>query len=793
MRPEEQWPGREGDDNPRHGIASLTGRAPRLATQDGQRVLPGLPKPQPIDAEWTEIPLADGSVVIRMGGPELLNAGDDEDEQTGTYDADFYANLAEAMDEAELAEVAEELLEGIEADIQSRTVWMANYERGMVVLGLEQKQPKAEATGEGVSVVDHPLLLEATILYQSNASAELLPAAGPVKIDNGGHANAITDEDAKQLEKDMNQYLTVHRPEYVPDTERMIYQQGFGGLGVKKIFHCPLRRAPVSDAIAPGDFIVSNTATSLDNCGRKTHRIKMRPAVMKRMQYVGAYRDIDLQTPVEDITGIERKTAQVHGIKPNTDRQQDVDYTLYETVAEIDLPGDRHKERGKETGLPRPYIVTIEKDTRQILEIRRNWVDGDELFTERRRFSIYPFVPMFGFYPSGLLTILGNTTSALTAGWRIMLDKGMFSNFPGGMYAVNGDRQMDNNFRAAPGEFAKVDISGFDDIRKVVAPYPYTEPGAATQAFFEKVETTGQRVGGAASIPVAEGKADAPVGTVLAALEQTYKMLSAVHRRSHQGQAVEFQVLLELIREKPEDFVKYFERDGFWTVSRLMRAIDNWSLIPRADPNTPTQMHRLIKMMAVKQLQQLAPEQYDGRKVDELILRTIGIDDPQELMVPPAAPGAMPPDPTLAVAGIVAQTEALKAQSKERIEAGKGQLKMIELQTKQQTEVQKLENQRADIEAKLTIAREREAAATEREVFKAGVQMETQQADQAHQAETMMAGHQHEAEQASGDREFQHAQGEADREHQSTEGEASRKQAVQLAKMKPKPKPAGKK
>lgn len=770
-RPEEQWPGREGDDTPRHGIASLTARGPQLATDNGRRVLPGLPKPEPIDADWTEIPLADGSVVIRMGGPELLSAGDEEGDRAGTYDDEFYANLAERMDDADLAIVAEELLEGIEADIQSRAVWVANYERGMTILGLEQKAPKAEATGEGVSVVDHPLLLEATILYQSNASAELLPAAGPVKIDNGGQATAITDEDAKQLEKDMNQYLTVHRPEYVPDTERMIYQQGFGGLGVKKVFHCPLRRAPVSDAIAPGDFIVSNTATSLENCGRKTHRIKMRPAVMARMQYVGAYRDVDLQTPVEDITGIERKTAQVHGIKPTTDRQQDVDYTLYECSCEVDMPGDRHMERGKPTGLPRPYIVTVEKDTRQILEIRRNWVDGDELFTERRRFSIYPFVPMFGFYPSGLLTILGNTTSALTAGWRIMLDKGMFSNFPGGMYAVNGDRQMDNNFRAAPGEFVKVDISGFDDIRKVVAPYPYTEPGTSTQAFFQRVEETGQRVGGAASIPVAEGRADAPVGTVLAQLEQVYKMLSAVHRRSHQGQAVEFQILLELIREKPEDFVKYFERDGFWTVSRLMRAIDNWSLIPRADPNTPTQMHRLIKMMAVKQLQQLAPEQYDGRKVDELILRTIGIDDPQELMVPPAAPGAMPPDPTLAVANMVAQTEAMKAQSKERIELGKGQLKMLELQAKQQTEVERLQTEREKIDAQLTIAREREAAATEREVFKAGMQMEGQQLDQQHQAESA----------------------ERDREHQSIEGEASRKQAVQLAKMKPKPSPGGKK
>lgn len=786
MRPEEQWPGRDDDRQRQHGdLASLNARAPRLVVDNQSRNLPGLPQPQPIDAEWQEVPTEDGGVVIRMGGPELLEMDGEDEEQAGDYDAEFYKNLAEVMSDSDLALVAEELLDGIEADIQSRSVWMGNYERGMAILGLEQKAPKGEATGEGVSVVDHPLLLEATILHQSNASAELLPSAGPVKIDNSGQETAITDADADQLEKDMNRYLTVHRPEYYPDTERMLFQHGFGGMGIKKLFHCPLRRASVSDAVEPGDFIVSNNAKSIDNCERKTHRIKMRPALMKRMMFVGAYRDTDLVTPTDDLTLIERKTANIHGIQPNNTRQQDTEHTVYECCCEIDMPGDRHKERGETTGLPRPYIVTIDKDSRKVLEIRRNWVDGDDLFTERRRFVVYQYVPMFGFYASGLLTILGNTTSALTAGWRIMLDKGMFSNFPGGMYAKNGDRQLDNNFRAAPGEFVGVDIGGSDDIRKVVAPYPYTEPGPSTQAFFEHVETTGQRVGSTANIPVAEGKADAPVGTMLAALEQTAKMISAVHRRAHQAQSLEFQILLELIREKPEDFIKYFERDGFWTVQKLIQALDNYSLIPRADPNTPTQMHRLLKMMAVKQLEQLAPDRYNGQKVDELILRTLGIEDPEELFAPPAAPGQLPPDPTMAVAGMVAQTEQMKAQSKERIEQGKGQLKLVELQAKQQTEAQKLA-------AQAELQRQKDEAATERELLKGAMQAEQQGADQMHQAQ-----------QAGSDREFQHAQGavqrehdaeaaERDRAHQSSEGQASRQQAVQLAKMKPKPGGAGK-
>lgn len=768
MRAEDQWPGRDHDDAPDSGQAGLRGRAPRLEQRwsGDDRGTALTARPEPAQQDWQEIPTADGGVIIRFGGPELATLSNDDE----GYNEEFYDNLATSLDDSDLATIAEELLEGIEADIQSRNVWMANYERGMGILGIELKQPKAEATGEGVSVVDHPLLVEACILYQSNASAELLPAAGPVKIDNGGQETAITDEDAQQLEKDFNIYVTVKRPEYYPDTEQMLFQQGFSGMGFKKIFHCPLRRAPVSDTVAPGDMIVSNTSTSLENCGRKTHRIKMRPAVMKRMQFVGAYRDIDLVTPTDDTTLIERKTANIAGVKSTTDLTRDTDHTVYETCAELDLPGDRHVDRGRPTGLPRPYIVTMDKDSRQILEIRRNWVEGDELFTERRRYVAYRYVPMFGFYASGLLNILGNTNSALTAGWRIMLDKGMFSNFPGGMYLKNGSRQLDNNFRAAPGEFVPVDGNGTDDIRKVIAPYPYTEPGTASQQFFKEVADTGARVGGSASIPVAEGKADTPVGTMLAAIEQVSKMISAVHRRCHTAQALEFQIWLELIREKPEDFVKYFEKDGFWTVERLQRALDNHSLIPRADPNTPTQMHRLLKMMALKQLQQLSPDLYDLKKVDEMILRVLGFDDPQELFAPPAPPGQMPPDPSLAIATIVAQTETQKAQLKHQTDSQANQIKAAQLELQKMADEGKLGTEQQKIQTTLQIAGMKEEGAMNREVLKIGAGLETKGLEHQHQAE----------------------QSDADREHQSSEGEAGRQSAVQLAKMKPKPAPGGK-
>jgi hypothetical protein len=206
---------------------------------------------------------------------------------------------------------------------------------------------------------------------------------------------------------------------------------------------------------------------------------------------------------------------------------------------------------------------------------------------------------------------------------------------------------------------------------------------------------------------------------MLAALEQVSKMLSAVHRRSHQAQSVEFQVLLELIREKPEDFVKFFEKDGFWTVERLRRAMDNWALIPRADPNTPTQMHRIIKMMALKQLEQLSPDRYNGRAIDERILRVLGIDDPQELFAPPAAPGALPPDPTLAVAGIVRDTKMAEIQARQQAEAGKAQLKLVEIKSKEQIEAEKRAIDAQKIAATLALGSDKEEQTNVRTVYEA--------------------------------------------------------------------------
>lgn len=764
------WPRYNPDDDAVSPTAALTGRAAPLAADPSQetpfaRQRAAMPE---IEADYEEIETPDGGVIIRLGGVGLLETEEDGEDETEEDDG-FYDNLAETMSESDLAALAMEVLEGIDADIASMRKWMGDYTRGQSILGIEIKQPKADVSGEGVSQVDHPLLLDACIAFQSNARAEMLPASGPVKIDNSGRETAITDRQAEKLEQSMNEFLTVKSPEYVPDFDRMLFQWGFGGMAVRKIFHCPLRRRPVSDSIAPGDFIVSNDAKSLTDVGRKTHRSKMRQSVMKRMQYLGAYRDVELHLPSRDTTQVEQKTATIQGTTTTTSRVEDEEYTIYETCLDYDMPGDAHREKGKDTGLPRPYLVTIEKDTRTVLEVRRNWRKDDANFTERKRFVSYPFVPMFGFWATGLLGILANTTSALTAAWRIMLDSGMFANFPGGMYLKNGSRQADNNFRAGPGEFCPVDGGGTDDIRKVIAPYPYKEFGPAFPAFTKDISETGSRVGGTASIPVAEANATAPVGTMLAALEQVAKTVSAVHMRGYTSQAEEFQILIELIREDPESFVRVMEdSDNPWDAQELRDALNNYKLVPKANPNTPTHMHRLLKVQALKMMADGAPDRYDLNKVDEHCLQVLGFEDPQQFFKPPSAE-VVPSDPALAIAQMVKETEQLKVASKEKTEGQKAQLKLVELETKKQIEGEKVALGLQKIEADLEKAGLKENATTEREVFKAGVQLE----------------------QGEADRGFQYEQGERDREHQSTEGEASRKQAVQLAKMKPKPAPGG--
>jgi len=566
-----------------------------------------------------------GDITVSIdGGP--ISRADASNEPRGWYD-----NLAEEIDELEMSRIGEELLRGIDADIQTRSDWVEDRAQGLKLLGLKIELPGVQGTSdgapvEGMSKVRHPLLLEAVLRFQANARSELLPTDGPVKIrDDSNNSSDELDELANALEKDMNHYLTTVATEYYPDTDRMLFMVGFGGNGFKKVYFCPLRNRPVSESIDAEDLIVNNNATDLQSAKRITHRIMMRPSVVKRMQIIGAYRDIPLAEPqeVKLDAAKEEKNAQ-QGVSNTVMNHEDRDREIYECYCELDIKGFEHKWKGKPSGLEVPYRVTIDLSSRQILSIVRNYREDDDLPTAKRVFVKYPFVPGLGFYDIGLLHILGNTTNAVTAAWRELLDAGMFASFPGFLMADQGARQNTNIFRVPPGGSAMVKTNGMK-ISDAIMPLPYKEPSPALFQLAQNIAEYGQRVGGTAEMAVGEGRQDAPVGTTLAIIDQATKVMNSVHKRLHAAQADEFQLLVECFRENPESFWQRNKKPAYpWDQKTFEQAISNYYLIPQADPNTASQTQRMMKTVALIQLASQAPDMFDLNAVNRQAIRTIG-------------------------------------------------------------------------------------------------------------------------------------------------------------------------
>jgi len=587
----------------------------------------------------------DGSVTISMDGRPLSLA-------SSSTETKWFDNLAEKIPEGDLNFITEELLRGIDDDLNSRKDWIDARAQGVKLLGLTIEIPGISGASEGAPVegmskVRHPLLLEAVLRFQANARGELLPTDGPVKIRNDDN-NADLKEDmlANALEKDLNHYLTSTATEYYPDTDRMLLNLGFGGMTFKKVYFCPLRNRPVSETVDPDDLIVNNAATDLQNAKRVTHKMMMRPSTVKRMQILEVYRDIMLETPNEakgDALKREEKAQQ--GISQASTRPEDRDREIYECYCELDVPGFEHKFKGKASGLEIPYRVTIDVTSRQILSIVRNYNEEDKkLPTARATFVPYTFVPGFGFYAIGLLHILGNTTNAITAAWRELLDAGMYANFPGFLVAKNGTRQNTNIFRVPPGGGAQVDTGGMP-LKDSIMPLPYQQPSQALMQLVGDIATTGMRIGGTSEQQVGEGRADAPVGTTLALMEQATKVLDSVHKRVHAAQAAEFRLLVECFKENPESFWQRPGRSGHkWDEQTFLYAINNYELVPQADPNTASSGQRAMKIMGLKQLQAANPNLYDPLAIDTAALQVMGWSNPQQFLAPPAAQAAPPPE-----------------------------------------------------------------------------------------------------------------------------------------------------
>jgi hypothetical protein len=606
-----------------------------------------------------EIEYDDGSVVVDFAPPELSPEIDGK-----AHDA----NLAMKLPDYELNVIGEDLLEGIQSDEDSRSEWMATRAKGIDLLGVKLENPRSgtasSAPLEGMSVVRDPVLLEAVLRFQANAQGEMLPAAGPVKTVNYG-GTAETDALADALERDLNYYLTSVATEYYPDSRRMFFWTGFAGMAFKKVYRCPLRRRPVSESVDAADLIVSDTITDLRNAQRITHQITMRPSTMKRMQILGVYRDVSLVQPTLTPNPVQEKVNQVQGLSGVGQRPQDTPYTVYECYCELDLPGFEHTDAdGEKTGLPLPYRVVIEKDSRTILEIRRNWAEGDPDQQAKIPFVSFGYVPGLGFYNLGLLHILGNLTNALTAMTREAIDAGMFANFPGFLFAKQSGRQMQNEFRIPPGGGLPIDTGG-QAIGQVVMPLPYKEAGPAHVALIEQLRQVAGRLGGTADIAVGEGRQDAPVGSTVAMIEQATKIEGAVHKAMHAAQSEEFRLLCELFREDPEALWRGNKRPALGTgedrMAKFQAALDSVDIVPAADPNVPSHVHRIMKATAIKQLAASNPQLYNQVAVDSRVLSMMNVERPEELFMPPQQ---NQPDP-LVQAQIAAEQKKGEQKDKE--------------------------------------------------------------------------------------------------------------------------------
>jgi hypothetical protein len=614
------------------------------------------------------IDTADGGVVVQLN-PQ--RQGKDEPEDP----AKFYANLVGRISPGELANIGATLHEAISADDQSRAEWLANRAAAMDLLGLKMEDPKSgdgASAVDGQSVVTNPLLLDAVLRGWANAQAELLPAEGPCKIaDYSALPESQKDVLGEALQRDMNYYLTTTATEFGPETSHMLlWGCYFGGSGFKKVYTHPLKKRPYSEAVDPQFLIVSDATKDFDACERITHQITMRQSVMKRYMAKGIYREIALAPPNPQPNQVEESIAQQQGVAVAKQRPEDMPYTLWECQCELDLP-DFAPSQFKGKGIELPYLVTLDKDSMEVLAIRRDWKPEDEDCTRKKMYVKYPYVPGPGFYGTGLANILGNATAAMTAAWRISLDSAMFANFPAFIMDKLTGRQNTSDIRLSPGQAYGIETGG-RPLKDVISDLPFNDVTPGMMQLIDKITEQSKQVGGAPDIPVGEGMQNIPVGTMLAHIEQATKVMAAAHKGQHRALDEELSLLADLFRENPEAFWKGNKTaKAYWNVQLLLQALDERMLMPKSDPNVPSHIHRVMKAVA---LVELKASPLGGRLDDDEVLRRVLSamrEDPTGLILPKGPQGPSPEVLMAQAKGKEADAKMLTAQ----VNAQENQLK----------------------------------------------------------------------------------------------------------------------
>lgn len=682
-----------------------------LDTTLRQQPPPDQPASEPWSGWFDEDKPPVGSTIVQTdedGGVTVKVVEDEKPERDERFDE----NLAELEElSSSLGVIAEDLLEGVEADIRSREEFTENLTRGMELLGLViETQSRTKGQRRKTSSVRDTTLLESVVKAQSQARGELLPASGPAKIETVAQASSDDEQMASDFEDDFNNGLTLGMPEYVPDLDRGLFGFFFGGNMFRYGYHCPIKGRPRVDTVAVEDLIVSEAATDLDTATRWTIRVpRMEAGEVRRKQRYGVWRDCDLGVPMPESDSATQKKAQIAGVSLQGNvRPRDLPFTIYQTVTDLDLGEFGFKEKGAEEGFPLPYRVTVEKHSRQILRIERFWKEGDGTFARKRRCVHYAMVPGFGFLAYGFLHLQGNQVSTLTAVVRLLVDAMMFGTFPGGV-KIKGQRSETNEIEPGPGEFAELGVpAGVDDIRKVIMALPYKDLSPVSIQLYELVQQACARVGAAAMLEVGEGRAQMPVGTIMAMLEEKSVVMGAVHKRLHEAMGQELRMIRELFAERPESWKRVLpspKRD--WAA---MAETANLDLVPASDPNVPSQVHRVMMATALATLMSMPVLQGkldidDGLK---RVLRMIGISDVDSLVVPSQPQG----DPNAAMAQATLQAKAMDVQQKQQDSQRKAASEVVKAQ--QQERESQRRSQTDGMKAQVDMAKAEASEETER-------------------------------------------------------------------------------
>lgn len=578
-----------------------------------------------------DMPTEDGQIEVELAADSEEAAQEALEDAIEMADevkeAEFSQNLAEKIDEKELEALASELLGQYEDDINSRQEWEYMYKEGLELLGL--KMDERTEPWDGACGVYHPMLSEAVVRFQAETITETFPASGPVKTQIIGRQTKEKEDAAMRVQNDMNWRLTEQMPEYRQEHERMLYNLPISGSAFKKVYFDPSLGRQTSVFLAAEDFIISYGLSDIATAQRYTHRMRKTENDIKKLQVAGFYRECDLGDPeriIDELTKEKDKLIGWSGLK-------DERYQILEMHVELDLPGYEDED-----GIARPYVVTVNKSNGAVLSIYRNWEMDDEWKKKRDYFVHYQYIVGFGFYGFGLIHLVGGHAKSATSLLRQLVDAGTLSNLPGGLKS-RGLRIKGDDSPIAPGEWRDVDVPG-GAIRDNILPLPYKEPSQVLAGLLATIVEDGRRFASVADLKISDMSANAPVGTTLALIERSLKVMSAVQARVHAAMRQEFKLLKRIIKDTTSD-----EYDYDVEPTRAVKESDYEivEILPVSDPNAATMAQRIMQYQAATQLSTQAPQIFDLPELYRDMLRTLGLKNADKII--PLKEAMKPKDP----------------------------------------------------------------------------------------------------------------------------------------------------